>query len=213
MKNNHYSKGNPQLRQLLIRESARLMYEENITQYHTAKWRAAKNILSRGGAKFGKIRNCDLPSNGEISLATHKLAQLYEGEKMEEKLLAMRMLALEVMARLTAFSPGLIGSVNSGRIKNSSDIDIHVFTDSIESLEYRLEDSGWPYERKSVAINDNNKIKYYTHIYLNLFFLVELSVYPENHIRVRGRSSTDGKPIERMSYKKLCALIMSTQSF
>ncbi|PCK08815.1 MAG: hypothetical protein COA42_07375 [Alteromonadaceae bacterium] len=131
MKKNQYSKGNPQLRQLLIQESARLMYEEDITQYHTAKWRAAKHVFSRGGAKFGKIRNCDLPSNGEISQAVHELAQLYEGEKMEENLLAMRMLALDVMARLAAFSPGLIGSVSSGRIKQNSDVDIHVFTDSI----------------------------------------------------------------------------------
>jgi len=68
---------------------------------------------------------------------------------------------------------------------------------------------GWRYEKQDVAISDNGKIKYYTHIYLDLDFLVELSIYPENHIRVRGRSSTDGKPIERMSYNKLHALVMS----
>lgn len=72
-----------------------------------------------------------------------------------------------------------------------------------------LTTTGWTYEKQDVSINDNGKIKYYTHIYLNLDFMVELSVYPEKNIRVRGRSSTDGKPIERMSYKKLHALITS----
>ena len=105
MKKNHNGKGNKQIRQLLTSEAARLMYEEGIGQYHTAKWRAAKRLFARGGKNIKAIRTRDLPSNGEISQAVYQLATFYEGDTLVARLFAMRVAALDVMERLMAFSP------------------------------------------------------------------------------------------------------------
>ncbi len=207
MKNSKHERGNAQFRQLLVREAARLMYEENIKQYHTAKWRAAKNLLSRGGIKMCKIRTRDLPSNGEISLAVYQMAQMHEGGTLTRRLFSMRITALDIMENLESFSPRLIGSVSTGRIKKTSDIDLHLFTDSLETVENRLEELNWPFEKEMVTIRYGGKFREFTHFYVDHEFPVELSVYPENEIRIRGRSSTDGKPIDRLSYDRLLGLI------
>lgn len=185
------------------------MYEENVKQYHTAKWRAAKNILSQGGGKAATVRTRDLPSNGEISERAYQLASMYEGRTLTDRLFEMRLLALEVMATLAEYSPRLIGSVSTGRIKKGSDIDLHVFTDTVEKLESKLNQIDWQYEKETVDIRYKNGFRQFTHIYLNTEYPVELSVYPENDIRVQGRSSTDGKSIIRMSYNRLLDLIQT----
>lgn len=207
MKNSKQERGNAQFRQLLVREAARLMYEENIKQYHTAKWRAAKNLLSRGGIKMCKVRTRDLPSNGEISLAVYQMAQMHEGGTLTRRLFSMRITALDIMENLASFSPRLIGSVSTGRIKKTSDIDFHIFTDSLEVLENRLEQLSWDFEKETVTIRSGGKFREFTHLYVDHEFPMELSVYPANEIRARGRSSTDGKPIDRLSYERLLGLI------
>ena len=207
MRKNQFVKGNIQLRQTILREAARLMYEEGVGQYYTAKWRAAKRVLGQGGKKVRSIRTRDLPSNGEISQALFQLAQLYEGNTIQDRLFAMRISALEIMEKFEQFCPRLIGSVSTGRIKKTSDIDLHLFTDHIEILESHINLLGWPYERDQITIKYNGKFREFTHFYLEHEFPLELSVYPLSEIRVRGRSSTDGKPIVRLSYEKLLRLI------
>lgn len=101
----------------------------------------------------------------------------------------------------------LIGSVSTGRIKKTSDIDLHLFTDSLEQLEIRLNELGWHYAKEEIHTLYNGKPRQFTHIYLDTEFPVELFIYPNNEIRVQGRSSTDGKLIIRMSYNRLLSLI------
>jgi hypothetical protein len=208
MRRNKYIKGNPQLRQILIREAARLMYEEGIGQYHEAKHLAAKRILGRGQKGSFQPRTRDLPSNGEISKEIATLARFHEGDLLTQRLFLMRVAALEVMSRLTEYSPRLIGSVSTGRIRKGSDIDLHVFTDSIEQLILLIVSLGWEYKKKQITIRKGSAFVEYTHIYLNQTFPVELSVYPRKELRIRGRSSTDGKPIVRVSTDSLLQLLL-----
>jgi len=148
MRNKKYIKGNPQLRQMLVREAARLMYEEGVNQFHDAKHMAAKRILGQGQKGAFQARTRDLPSNGEISGEIAALAQFHEGDALTQRLFSMRITALEVMSKLTEFSPRLIGSVSTGKIRKGSDIDLHNFTDSIESLTLHLKSLGSDYVQK-----------------------------------------------------------------
>jgi len=201
-------KGNSQLRQLLIRESARLMYEEGITQYFDAKRLAAKRLLGKGGSKTMRFRPQDLPSNGEIAKELASLSQFYLGDSQLQQLFAMRVIALEVMHELEPFTPRLIGSVSTGSIRTGSDIDLHVFTDNPETLVEHLHQFSWRFETKQVNIRKCNKIMSYTHIYSERIFPIELSVYPYQDLRIRNKSSTDGKPIIRIKASQLPQLIM-----
>jgi len=198
-----------QLRSRLIQEAARLMYEEGVSQYLDAKHLAAKRLLGRGHGKRLRFRPRDLPSNGEIADALHALARLHEGDDHQWRLFRMRVVALETMERLNAFSPRLIGSVSTGRIRAGSDIDLHLFADHIESVEGRLAELKWDYETRVVAIRQGSRSAEYNHLYLQREFPVELSIYPSNEIRVRGRSSTDGKPIIRLNIDRVRDLLLA----
>ena len=192
-----HKNNNNQIRQILAKEAARLMYEEGVSQYFDAKKMATKRIFGNGGAKGMQYRPKDLPSNGEISTEIASLVELLEDDR-EERLLAMRTTALKVMKDLTQFQPRLIGSVSTGRIRKGSDIDLHIFTDSIEDLESHLSDLQWQYTKKQVEVRQGNKFIEYTHLYIEANFPVELSVYPLMELRVTGRSSTDAKRIKRL---------------
>lgn len=208
MRRNKYIKGNPQLRTMLIREAARLMYEEGVEQYHDAKHLAAKRIFGRGQKSSIQPITRDLPSNGEISEELMNLAQFHEGKSLSQRLFLMRVTALEVMSNLTRYSPRLIGSVSTGRIRKGSDIDLHVFTDSLEQLRLDLISLSWEFEEQQVTIRKGSAFIEYTHIYLDQQFPIELSVYPRLELRIQNRSSTDGKPIVRVNSDALLQLLM-----
>lgn len=197
-----------QLRSTLAQEAARLMYEEGIKQYLTAKQVAAKRLLGRTYGKKVRYRPKDLPSNGEIKESLLQLVKLHEGDDHYYRLFAMRVIALELMYELKQYIPCLIGSVSTGHVRQDSDIDLHLFTDSLEELEAHLKALKWQYEMAEVSIQKNGHIKLYTHVYLYNVFPIELSVYPANEIRVASRSSTDGKTIVRVKIPALEQLIL-----
>jgi len=200
------------LRQSIAREAGRLMYEEGVDQYFNAKHLAAKRLFGRSGAKKMRYRPQDLPSNGEIQAALKELIQLTEDEYSQQRLFAMRVIALETMNALEHFKPRLIGSVSTGHVRNGSDIDLHVFTDNLEDIEAYVHYLGWHFETRRVTIQVAGKNRDYTHIYYERVFPIELSVYSNNEIRVTHRSSTDGKPIVRVKPSALKQIIAEQHS-
>ena len=125
------------LRRQIAWEAARLMYSRQESEYYTAKMKAARRICK------GWVKPADLPSNVEIRDQIQLLARLYEGEARTENLLAMRLAALAMMRRLAPFRPRLIGSVLTGHVRQGSDIDLHVFSDTAEAVTHLL-DAGRP---------------------------------------------------------------------
>lgn len=204
------AKTNSQLRVQITKIAAKLMYEEGVSQYYDAKRIAAKRMFTQGGGKKFWIK--DLPSNGEISEALASIADLHEGESRVAQLFAMRVVALDIMESLSPFQSRLIGSVSTGRVRAGSDIDLHVFTEDIKSLECHLKEMGWLYETNQVSILKQGKIEEFTHIYIDGYFPIELSVYPSGELRVQGRSSTDGKIINRLKQSALQELIAEEHS-
>jgi hypothetical protein len=201
-------KHSSELRQQLAQEAARLMYEEEVKQYFTAKRLAAKRLLGHGGHHKLRYRPQDLPSNSEIKDALLELVQFHEGDLSQQRLFAMRVIALETMRDLAPFQPRLIGSVSTGHVRHSSDIDLHVFTNSLEELEHYLHYLGWRFETKQVTIRVADQFKDYTHILYEKVFPIELSVYSPEERRVTHRSSTDGNPIVRVKPSALEKMII-----
>ncbi len=200
-------KGNGRLRFAIATEAARLMYEEDVKQYFTAKRIAARRLCGRVGGKRLRYRPADLPSNGEIRQALLELAELAEGARRGLRLFAMRVTALESMKALSPFSPRLIGSVSTGHVRRGSDIDLHVFTDDDDALFSHLRGLRWVHEVERVSILKFGQIRDYLHIHVADVFAVELTVYERRELHMRPRSSTDGKPIDRISVKRLEAML------
>lgn len=173
------------------------MYLRQESEYYRAKQKAAKKICQ------GWVKPADLPSNREIREEIQALARLYEGEKRTDNLREMRVEALRMMRILGTFRPRLIGSVFTGHIRQGSDIDLHVFSDSTEAVCAALDREGMQYdvERKRVRKHDEERI--YTHIHVADRFPFELTVYASNLAHFVFKSSVTGQPIERASIAEL----------
>lgn len=196
------------IRVRIAAEAARLMYEEDVKQYFTAKRMACKRILGRSGGRSVRYRPSDMPSNGEIRDALLALAELAEGSRRTRRLFAMRIVALEAMRAIAPFAPRLIGSVSTGHIRRGSDIDLQVFTADPDALAAHLRGLGWIFEREPVSILKFGQIREYLHFHVADVFPIELTVYEPRELRFRPRSSTDGKPIVRVKESALEALLM-----
>jgi hypothetical protein len=195
------------VRGALAGEAARLMYEEGVKQYFTAKRLAAKRLFGRVGGRRLRYRPQDLPSNGEIRDALLVLADYAEGAGRTLRLFAMRVVALRAMRALDGFDPRLIGSVSTGHIRRGSDIDLHVFTDDEDALLDHLRALRWRWETERVSILKGGEVREFLHVHVADAFALELTVYERRELRSRPRSSTDGRPIVRVKPAALEALL------
>src|SRR5207302_4312484 len=159
---------NVKLRQAIALEAARLVYERVESEYYTAERKAAKR-LCRGG-----IKPEDLPSNAEIRQQLQVFARTHEGDKRTEHLRDMRLEALRLMRVLRAFRPRLIGSVMTGHVRKGSDIDVHLFTDSVGLVTDLLEQEGFQYDVERKQVVKHGEARVFTHVHVYARFNFEL---------------------------------------
>lgn len=196
-----------QLRQLVAIEAAKLMYEGTETEYFTAKRKVAQRyrINPRGNPKH-------LPSNREIRAEILRLAEFYEGDQRLVRLTDMRATALEVLRILSRFRPKLIGSVCTGHIRSGSDIDVHVFSDSISAVTLTLDDwqLGYDVERKRVV--KHGVARAFTHVHVGYGgHQVEITVYAAKQSSYPFKSSITGDVMEHMTLTELEVLVAREQ--
>src|SRR6516225_930945 len=193
----HERMANAKLRQAIALEAARLMYERVESEYYTAKRKAAKRLCRRG------VKPEELPSNAEIREQIQVFARIHEGDKRTEHLRDMRLEALRLMRLLRAYRPRLIGSVMTGHTRKGSDIDIHIFCDSVGLLTDLLEQEGYQFDVERKQVVKQNEARIFTHIHIHDRFNYELTVYAEDKAHYVFKSSITGKPIERASIREL----------
>jgi hypothetical protein len=197
-------KGADRIRGLIAAEAARLMYEDGVREYRDAKRKAAKPFGPEKALSLGS----HLPSNAEIHEELARLIASNEQDLLPERLLKLRMTALSYLDLFDQFTPYLVGSVLSGAVTSRSDIDIHLFADSVEVVEDLLRGRGIYFQTETVPIRKGGVITDYTHIYLEDGGTeIECSVYPVDQRRNRTVSSITRKPMERASASRLRRLI------
>ena len=188
-----------ELRHLVAREAAWLLYTGQVREYKMAKEIAAKAL----GARI-------LPSNAEVAVELGRLMEELEGQKAEERLIKMRTEALEVMKALEPFRPRLIGSVWRGLAREDSDIDIEVFCDEPEEVLRALEEAGYRVARHEAVVKDEpgGPVSSY-HIYLRTRSgrEVEVVVRPEEMEGVERRCEIFGDVIRGLSIPELEAVL------
>lgn len=192
----------PRLRQQIALIAAQMMYRRDESEYFTAKRKAAKVL----GVEH-RYRPGDLPSNKEIRDQIQAMARMHEGEKRLDKLREMRIEALRMMRKLARFRPRLIGSVWTGHIRHGSDIDLHVFCDSIGLITDTLQELGIDYQLERKRIVKHEEERLFTHIHIEDRFPFELTVYPEDKAHYVFKSSITGQAIERASIAELEAAL------
>jgi predicted nucleotidyltransferase len=185
------------LRQAIAFEAARLMYSRAESEYFTAKRKAAERVCC------GSVKPSDLPSNSEIRDLVQVFARTHEGDRRTDNLREMRFAALGLMRLLCRYRPRLIGSVMTGHIRKGSDIDLHVFSDSIEAIESILDAEGYTFDVERKQVVKHNESRIFTHIHVLDTFNFELTVYAEDQAHYVFKSSITGKAIERASIAEL----------
>ena len=190
------------IRQQIAFEAARLMYHRHETEYYTAKRKAARLLRVEHSFKPG-----DLPSNREIRDQIQAFARMHEGDKRHEKLRTMRIEALRLMRKLCRFRPRLIGSVWTGHVRKGSDIDIHVFSNSLSAVTAVLDEHAMHYDVQHKRIVKFAEERVFTHIHVHDRYNYELTLYPEDKVHFVFKSSITGKAIERASIAELEAML------
>ncbi len=195
------------IRRLIAQEAARLMYEEQIREYRTAKRKAAR----RFGPEQSLCLGNHLPSNAEIRQELQRLLDLHEEQLQPERLLHLRILALKYLELLAPFRPYLVGSVLSGCVTERSDIDLHLFAEEVEEVVHFLRNRGLAFEEELVTIRQGGEYVDYSHIYLeDQGVEIECSIYTTRERHRIPRSSITGKPMERADAGKLRRLIAAS---
>jgi len=189
------------MRRRIAWEAARLMYTREESEYFRAKMKAARRMFR------GDPKPSDLPSNREIRDQIEAIARLHEGDRRTEKLRDMRVEALRMMRILRSFRPRLIGSTLTGHIRRGSDVDLHVFSDSLESVCAALEAEGVSYEVQRKRVRKQGEERNYTHVHVADRYEFELTLYPSNMAHYVFKSSITGKAIERASIAELEQLL------
>ncbi len=185
------------IRRQIAWHAARLMYERQESEYYRAKLKAARRLC------HGWVKPADLPSNAEIRDEIQHFARVHEGSSRLDHLREMRLEALRLMRLLQRFRPRLIGSVLTGHVRAGSDIDLHLFSNSLESVTAELDYHGLRYETERKQVTKQGVTQIYRHVHVMDRFEFELTVYPENVAHVHFKSSITGKPIERTSIAEL----------
>lgn len=182
-------------------EAARLMYQRRESEYYRAKMKAARHVCK------GWVKPIDLPSNAEIRDEIQAIARMHEGEHRFDNLREMRLEAMRLMQVLKRFRPRLIGSVLTGHVRQGSDIDIHLFSDSLEAVTGALDAEGMVYELERKRVKKNGEERLFTHIHVRDRFPFELTMYPSDKVHYVPKSSITGKAIERASIAELKQLL------
>jgi predicted HD phosphohydrolase len=111
------------------------------------------------------------------------------------------------MRSLARFRPRLIGSVRTGHVRKGSDIDIHLFSDSLALVTDTLDELGLAHDVEHKRVVKHGEERVFTHIHAHDRHSYELTLYPEDKAHYVFKSSITGKAIERASIAELEALL------
>jgi len=185
------------LRRQIAYQAAVLMYQRQESEYFQAKQKASRQVCR------GWVKPKDLPSNAEIREQILQLARMFEGDTRAENLQEMRFTALHLMRLLQRFHPRLIGSVLTGHVRQGSDIDLHLFSDNVESVTAELDYHGYQYDLEYKRVVKAGQRNLYKHVHVQDRYPLELTVYPTSKKNFGFKSSITGKLIERANIAEL----------
>jgi hypothetical protein len=153
--------------------------------------------------------NAALPKNTEIEMALVEYQRLFGGEAHHESLYAQRLVALHAMRRLREFEPRLVGGVLSGTATQHSEVQLHLFTDTAESVAIKLMDAGIRHEvtERRVRMNAERVVSCPGVRFEIDDQAIEATVFPTDGIRQAPVSPVDGKPMRRADAEELAAML------
>lgn len=196
-----HSPRDQRMRVTLIREAARIMAEESVADYASAKRKAAERV--------GAPTTRNLPSNAEVEDALVEYQQIFADPEREDHLRHLREQAVAAMEFFEVFRPRLVGAVLAGTADEGSAVHLHLFADTPETVALYLMDRGVPYE------TDERRLRYGSSQWITrpVFRFVAgdvpvaLTVFNEREIREAPRSDIHNRPMRRAGIAEVRKLV------
>ncbi len=192
---------NPDLRQRIAFEAARILVDQGSHDFTSARRKAAERL--------GCTDRRQLPDHTEIELALREYQRLFRNERQSAELLRLRRLAEEAMEAMAIFSPRLVGPVLEGTADAHSKVQLHLFADAPEQIALFLMDRHIPHQL------DENTLRYRGGTVQNCPVYrfragetaMELTVFPSTGLRQSPLGPLDGQPQRRASLAQLRELL------
>lgn len=191
----------PRLKILMAQESARIMVEEGVQDFRSAKRKAAIRLAVTDKAA--------LPDNAEIEQALLDYQRLFHADRQALRLRGLRETAVEAMLFLARFRPRLVGPVLSGAAGPHADIGLHLFADTPMDVLLFLMEHRIPFDTTEHRLKLGNGDP----VCLPAFRFdadgnrIDLTVFAPLAEREAPRSPIDGRPMRRASLAEVQALL------
>jgi hypothetical protein len=183
--------------------AARLMAEDGIEDFATAKRKAARQA--------GTPDTRELPTNDEVDAALKTYQSIYHREEHRSRLRELRERAVRAMRELAQFNPYLTGSVLNGNAGKYADINLQLFTDNEKAVELYLIDRGIAYkaaQNRLYAGEEMRTVPVYE--VTDDGTVIELTVLTPHDLRGPLRTTPEGKNIERAKLPTVEQLLADT---
>ena len=190
-----------EMRARLAQEAARVMIEDGITDFGSAKRKAAGHL--------GVSHSRNLPRNQEIDQARKEYQRLFLSDRQSDRQQQLINAAARAMDLLREFDPRLTGQVLEGCAAPHAPVELHLFADSPELVGLFLERHNIPYDQQQARIRLDRD----TVVEMPLFtfmagdIAIELSVFPPRGRRQTPLSRVDGQPMRRAGLAEVEVLI------
>ena len=194
-------RGDSQIRQRIAQDAARLMVEHGIKDFYAAKQKAAESI----GISDRHI----MPRNTEVEEAILEYQRIFKSHAQPQRLQALRQTAIKAMTLLKEFQPRLVGSVLRGTAGEHSDVNLHVFADTPETVSHFLTRHKIPHEQreKRFRTSKDNYELFTAYSFIAGEVPMDIVVFPVDGQRQAPLSAVDGKRMERASLSDVEVLL------
>ena len=182
------SRRDSNLRRHIAYIAARMIAEDGIADYATAKQKAARQA---GLADMNL-----LPDNQEIEEALREYQGLYQKDEQPAHLRRLREVAVRVMREFDDFRPALVGSVLSGTAGQFSDVNLQLYTDDPKSLSMFLLNKHYRFEEGSKRVSRGGRFDEVPQISLEIEDVtVTMTVLDRDDERSASRIRADDEPM------------------
>lgn len=189
-------------RQQIVVEAARIMAEDGVRDFQSAKRKAAHRL------SLPEDKNW--PGNAEIEAALKQHLALFQKD-WKGTLRTLRASAVEAMTLLQEFSPKLVGEVLSGAVTRFPEIQLHLTANAPEDLSLFLEAHAIPFslEDRRLRYNDDRAVSVPVFRFLAGETPFALYVLSPEAIRELPVSPVDGRPMHRAGVREVEELLGS----
>lgn len=183
--------------------AARLMAEDGIEDFATAKRKAARQA--------GMPDTRELPTNEEVDAALKTYQLIYHREEHRDRLRELRERAVRAMRELAQFNPHLTGSVLNGNAGKYADINLQLFTDNEKAVELYLIERGISYKAAQGRLYAGEEMRTVpVYQVTDDGTVIELTVLSPYDLRGPLRTTPEGKKIERVKLPTVEQLLAET---